>query len=318
MSRRVEIDIVGRFDDQITDESKQASKAIDEVGKTAEQAGKKVDNLDKKKAKPDIDAKNDKLIKKLDDSEKKLNKLNRTKASAVLDADDKATHKIKKVLDAGSKFAKKKFNSTIYILDKATKGIANALATAGKWTGKKFKAAVDVADKATKTIDKALGLGKSFGGKVWTATLRVKDLALSPFTALKNTLFSIQGIMTAIASAWAFNKGILEPIGLADAYSSAKIGFQTLLGESEGQQMMDKLDEFAKATPFNASEVIEQTQRMLAMGWDAENIIDDMRTIGDAAAATGKGTQGLQQIVTALALIMLIWASINRVNTVNT
>ena len=42
---------------------------------------------------------------------------------------------------------------------------------------------------------------------------------------------------------------------------------------------------------------------MIAMGWDAENIIRDMETIGDAAAATGKGEQGLQQIVTALAQI---------------
>ena len=101
----------------------------------------------------------------------------------------------------------------------------------------------------------------------------------------------------------ATQKFVVEPIGLADAYSSAKIGFQTLLGESRGQQMMDDLDQFAVETPFSASQVISQTQRMLAMGWDADSIISDMRTIGDAAAATGKGEQGLEQIVLALAQI---------------
>ena len=101
----------------------------------------------------------------------------------------------------------------------------------------------------------------------------------------------------------AANQFILKPINLADAYSSAHIGFSTLLGEERGQQMMDDLDLFAKATPFKSAEVIAQTQRMIAMGWNAEDIIKDMTTIGDAAAATGKGEQGLQQIVTALAQI---------------
>ena len=42
---------------------------------------------------------------------------------------------------------------------------------------------------------------------------------------------------------------------------------------------------------------------MIAMGWNAEDIIKDMETIGDAAAATGKGDEGLGRIILALSQI---------------
>ena len=42
---------------------------------------------------------------------------------------------------------------------------------------------------------------------------------------------------------------------------------------------------------------------MLAMGWDAENIVRDMEIIGNAAAATGKMDTGLESIVRALSQI---------------
>ena len=96
---------------------------------------------------------------------------------------------------------------------------------------------------------------------------------------------------------------ILNPINLADQYSGAKIGFSTLLGESRGQEMMNEIDAFAKATPFKTSGVISNVQKMMAYGWDVDKVISDMKTIGDAAAATGKGDQGLESIVYALSEI---------------
>ena len=146
-------------------------------------------------------------------------------------------------------------------------------------------------------------LGKGIAGKTWRATLKIVDFATAPLRAVKNTLFSIKGLVTAIVAGVAANKLIAEPISLADAYSSAKIGFSTLLGDAQGQQMMDDLDEFARTTPFKTSEVIANAQKMIAMGWQAEDIIQDMTTIGDAAAATGKGDEGLNRIILALSQI---------------
>lgn len=275
MANKVTIDVEARFVDNMTDESKAASKAVEEIGKEAEKAQKKVDNLGKKKARPTFDADDSKLIKKLRSAEEKASKLGRTKTTVVLNALDKATNVIGKVLNKGKNIA-----------------------------GKTWSAIVKVKDSQALSAIKSITSGaKSIAGKTWSAAVRIKDMATTPLQKIKNSLFSIKSLVMAITAGLAAKQFVINPISLADQYSSAQIGFSTLLGESQGQQMMDDLDVFAKETPFKSSEVISQTQRMLAMGWNAEDIIGDMTTIGDAAAATGKGEQGLQQIVTALAQI---------------
>lgn len=162
---------------------------------------------------------------------------------------------------------------------------------------------VSVMDRATSTLTKIDSSLKAIGGKTIRTGVKIIDYATRPLRAIKNTLFSIKGLVATIGAGWAANKLLNEPIKLADSYSSAKIGFSTLLGDAEGQKMMDQLDQFAKATPFKTSGVIENAQKMMSMGWDAKNIIEDMRTIGDAAAATGKGDQGFESIVRALSQI---------------
>ena len=139
--------------------------------------------------------------------------------------------------------------------------------------------------------------------KTWSVIVKVKDIAMAPFNAVRNALFSIQTLATTIFAGIAAKFAIINPINLADAYSSAQIGFSTLLGQSAGQQMMNKIDEFAKATPFKTSGVISNVQKMMAYGWDVDRVIKDMETIGDAAAATGKGDEGLSSIVYALSEI---------------
>lgn len=289
MANKVTIDIEARFQDNATDKAKAASKAIDGIGKGADAAGKKldslgkkvssaekkVDGLGKKKAKATLDADDSKLINKLKGADSKLNKLKNSKARVLLTAMDKASAVISKLLGKAKSFGGKTYSALLKIRD------SNALATLRKVTSS----------------------AKSFAGKTWSAMVKIKDYATAPLTKIKNSLFSIKSLVMAITAGFAAKQFIGNPVALADAYSGAQIGFSTLLGESRGQQMMNELDAFAKATPFNSSQVIAQTQRMLAMGWDAENIIKDMETIGDAAAATGKGSMGLEQIVTALAQI---------------
>lgn len=187
--------------------------------------------------------------------------------------------------------------------DRFTRSMQSARREAQRLGGTNARPRVSLVDRATSTlttIDRSL---TAIGGKTVRAGVKVIDYATRPLRAIKNALFSIKGLVAAIGSAWAANKLISEPLSLADAYSGAKIGFSTLLGDTEGQAMMDKLDEFAKATPFTTSGVIENAQKMMSMGWSADTLIDDMKIIGDAAAATGKGTEGLDSIVRALSQI---------------
>lgn len=284
------IDVEGRFIDNITPETKDASKSLSDVGKSADDAQKKVDKLSKEKAKPIIDADSSKFDQKINKTESKLNKLKKWVGTAKLNVVDYATSKIKKAMD-----------------------------TAQRWNSKTYSTLLKIRDsEALSSLRKVSGYSSQIAGKTWTAVVKIKDAFTSPLRTLKNMLFNIKNLIAGIAAAWAASKIFGTPISVADTYSSAKISFSTLLGESQGQQMMDDLDAFAAATPFNTSNVISNAQKMLAMGWNAEDIIGDMEIIGNAAAATGKLDQGLESIVRALALIILIWASINREKTVNT
>lgn len=188
-------------------------------------------------------------------------------------------------------------------VDKFTQSVDKAKERIRSLGGENARPTVSLIDHASSTISKLKSGLRGFAGRTWRAGVKVVDYATRPLRAIKNMLFSIKTLAVAVGGALAFKKGVMEPINLADQYSSAKIGFSTLLGDKKGQQMMDNLDKFAKETPFKTSNTIAQAQKMIAMGWNAKDIVKDMTTIGDAAAATGKGDEGLQRIVLALAQI---------------
>lgn len=275
MANQVTIDVEARFIDNVSGKTKAASKAFDDLEKDAREAAKEVDNLGKKKAEPKVDADTSPALKKLTKTESKLSKLGSKKTSLLVKATDLASKIIDKVTSKAKALNSKTYSFLVKMRD------SNAL----------------------QSLNKIGNAGQRLAGKTWTAMVKIKDLATSPLRAIKNMLFSIQSIVMAIGAGIAANKLIAEPISVADAYSSAKIGFSTLLGESQGQAMMDQLDVFAKKTPFKTTNVISNAQKMMAMGWDVDTLVKDMEVIGNAAAATGKLDQGLESIVRAMSQI---------------
>lgn len=275
MANKVTIDVEARFIDNVTDEAKAAAKSFDNLEKAAEDVQKDLKDLGKTNAKPKVDADTSRAEKKLTGMDKKLDKLGRSKTEAKLSLLDKATAVIEKVTSKAKAFAGKTYSALVKLRD------SNVLSSLSKMSS---------------------GI-KSLTSKAWNVAVKIKDTFTAPLTKLKNMLFNVRTLIAGIASAWAAMKLVVNPINVADAYSSAKIGFSTLLGDSAGQKMMDDLDAFAKATPFKTTGVIANAQKMMAMGWDVETIIEDMETIGNAAAATGKMDQGLESIVRALSQI---------------
>lgn len=215
----------------------------------------------------------DKAKKSVEGATKSVEKLGKTKAEVKLAAKDEATSKLAKVTGAAKRFA------TTY------------------------KAALTFSDKASSVLGSVTGAARTFAGRTFSAGVKIIDYATSPLRKIKDMLFSIKSVIAAITMGFAAKQFVLNPINLADQYSSAKIGFSTLLGEEQANAMMNEIDQFAKATPFKTSNTIGSIQKMMAYGWDATRVIDDMKVIGDAAAATGKGDQGLESIVYALSEI---------------
>lgn len=251
------------------------ARFIDNVTSPATKVDKTVDKLGKKKPKVVIDANEKGASEKVDKVEKKLNKLEKKKPKPTIDAQDNASKKILGIMDKAKSLASRIYTTVVNLKD--NDALSHLAAIEGK--------------------------ARSIAGKAWTAVIKVKDMALAPLKALHDRLFSIKTLIAGIATGMAAKQFILNPINLADQYSGAKIGFSTLLGESRGQEMMNEIDAFAKATPFKTSGVISNVQKMMAYGWDVDKVISDMKTIGDAAAATGKGDQGLESIVYALSEI---------------
>lgn len=79
------------------------------------------------------------------------------------------------------------------------------------------------------------------------------------------------------------------------------VAFETMLGSGEkAQSMLDDLASFAAKTPFEFPELLEASQRLLAMGFQAQEIIPHMTAIGDAVAALGGGSVEIDRVVRAL------------------
>ena len=232
-------------------------------------------------------------------------------ARASLDATTKSAEKAKKKLEetagAAAKLGKMKPKIMLDADDRASNKIAKAMSKASSFATRTYKAALDFTDKASNTLNRVSGAARSFANKTFSAVVRIIDYATTPLQKIKNTLFSIKTLVAGVMAGAIVKKVILNPIALADAYSGAKASFTNILGSEEaGQEMMDKLDAFAKESPFDGAGVISNAQKMIAMGWNATDpdaFIDDLRVLGNAAASTGNLNQGLESIVRAMAQI---------------
>ena len=86
----------------------------------------------------------------------------------------------------------------------------------------------------------------------------------------------------------------------ASAAEQADIAFSTMLGPERAKQMIADLTEFAKRTPFEMSGLTDATQKLLAYGFAADDVIPTLRAIGDATAALGSGQEGIDACTRAI------------------
>jgi hypothetical protein len=96
-------------------------------------------------------------------------------------------------------------------------------------------------------------------------------------------------------------------VGTAISFNSmlqtAQIGFATMLGSAEkAQKFLEDMADFAIRTPFEYPELLEAAKRMLAYGFAAEEVLPTLRAVGDASAALGSGSVGIDRITLALGL----------------
>src|SRR5581483_12011490 len=92
--------------------------------------------------------------------------------------------------------------------------------------------------------------------------------------------------------------------GFNQMRQQAEIAFTTMLGDGrKARAFLDDLQQFAAKTPFEFSGLVESSQKLLAMGFAAKDVIPTMTAIGDAVAALGGDAGTLDRVTTALGQI---------------
>lgn len=235
------------------------------------------------------------------DAQETLNKMSKKKHSVKVSMEDKATSGIQKVLKNANKLHGKRFKGTLAFLDKASTVASKVTKSAKAFASKTFKGTISFIDKAIPVVDKAISKAKSFTSKVWQSTLSVVDKFTSPLTKLKNMLFNINTLIATVATGLATKLVVADPIKQADTLTTAQIFFETKLGSTgAADKMLNSIKDFAVETPFETNDIVSYTQSMLAMGFEADNVLTTLNKIGNTSAALGKGSEGIDSIVRAL------------------
>lgn len=90
-------------------------------------------------------------------------------------------------------------------------------------------------------------------------------------------------------------------IGFNSSMEQSRIGWSTMLGSAaQAETMLNNLRQFARETPFSFPEVEQAARRFAAMGIAAGDILPLMRSVGEAAAAVGGGSDAINRISLAL------------------
>lgn len=136
-------------------------------------------------------------------------------------------------------------------------------------------------------------------GRLGADTSRTTQAMRSGFTAAAGTI-------TAAAAAGTVLGVSLFKTGAAynTLQQTSRAALNTLLGGAEqANAQMDKLDEFARTSPFAKGVFISAQQQLIGFGMSAEKVIPTLDAIQNAVAATGGSSQTLSEITYVLAQI---------------
>ena len=90
-------------------------------------------------------------------------------------------------------------------------------------------------------------------------------------------------------------------VKLAGNFQNAQVAFTNMLGSADkANAFIADLQQFAAKTPFNFSGLTQASQKMLAYGFTADQILPTLTAVGDAAAGLGAGQEGIDRITLAL------------------
>lgn len=129
----------------------------------------------------------------------------------------------------------------------------------------------------------------------------IDDLRQIP-VAGNSAVGTIQSLGIAIASVVSL-RGLsqlaAQAVQVASSFENTRVSFEVMLGSGQkATELLGQLVREAAVTPFELGQLTEISQRLLAMGITAEELIPTIRVLGDIGA--GVGVEKLPQLTLAL------------------
>lgn len=116
--------------------------------------------------------------------------------------------------------------------------------------------------------------------------------------AMTASNIAVAGIAGIAASLGALG---VKAVQAAGSFQQTQAAMTNMLGSAErAQSLLSNLQSFAAKTPFEFNDVAAATQKFLAFGFTAEQVIPTLTAVGDAAAGVGLGKEGVDRVTLAL------------------
>ena len=143
-------------------------------------------------------------------------------------------------------------------------------------------------------------------GKVQDSLNRTAGASQSAWSKMKDFAggqiigtYALEGMNAALS----FGKEAL--IGYNAKLEQVTMGFTSMFKSGDkATEFIGQLQEFARKTPFEFSQLVETAQRMMAMGFAAKDVIPVLTDVGDAMSAMGKTGQDVDRVTYALSQMM--------------
>lgn len=192
--------------------------------------------------------------------------------------------------------SKKSYEIAFRLGAKMDSSLRTAFANANKNLGQLNKNSGSII-KTSGTLSRAMqGVGTAGVNMTKRVSSGITTGLIAPFRGAINMVKQYAGALGVLSG------GALAATGMGrlSAIENAQTSLTVMMGDAKtAKDFLDDVLDFAKTTPFAFPDLAETSRNLIAFGMDKAKVVPTMKAIGDAAAATGKGSEGLQQVAGA-------------------
>lgn len=169
---------------------------------------------------------------------------------------------------------------------------------------KVFDSAISSIKRTNTSLHELGGTGNNASSRLKSAFHSISSGAKSMGSAVKGTVNGLKNSFSSLKSSITGIPGMLASVGVALGtkavfdYSKnldqARINWEVLMGSAEkGQEMLSRIQKFAKDTPFDFNSTQKFAQQLKIAGLNGDQLFKTMQVIGDSAQGNVEKAEGI-------------------------